>query len=222
MRSVTWTLSNLLGNAVMSSAYYGLILFALSIIVEGLIAFALSVRPLMLLRMVQRHGDLVLRRVQLVVRAGALVLWGLFLLDRLAIRERVIEAGKTAFTSEFTLGSIGISLGDVVAFGLTVWASFLVSGFVQFMLDEDVYPRAKLGRGLPYAISRTLHYTILLSGFLLGVAALGFDMTKIHDTRRCVHGGRGLRAAKYFQQFRVGPDSALRAPGSGRRRNPDG
>jgi len=195
------TLSNLLGNAVMSSAYYGLILFALSIIVEGLIAFALSVRPLMLLRMVQRHGDLVLRRVQLVVRAGALVLWGLFLLDRLAIRERVIEAGKTAFTSEFTLGSIGISLGDVVAFGLTVWASFLVSGFVQFMLDEDVYPRAKLGRGLPYAISRTLHYTILLSGFLLGVAALGFDMTKFTILAGAFTVGVGFGLQNIFNNF---------------------
>lgn len=195
------TLSNLLGNAVMSSAYYGLILFALAVIVEGLIAFALSVRPLLLLRMVQRHGDLVLRRVQLVVRAGALVLWGLFLFDRLAIRERVVEAGKTAFTSEFTLGSIGISLGDIVAFGVTVWASFLVSGFVQFMLDEDVYPRAKLGRGLPYAISRTLHYTILLSGFLLGVAALGFDMTKFTILAGAFTVGVGFGLQNIFNNF---------------------
>jgi hypothetical protein len=123
-----------------------------------------------------------------------------------------VEAGKTAFTSEFTLGSIGISLGDVVAFGLTVWASFLVSGFVQFMLDEEVYPRAKLGRGLPYAISRTLHYTILLSGLLLGVAALGFDMTKFTILAGAFTVGVAS-GCKIFHQFRVRPDTALRTPG---------
>jgi len=195
------TLSNLLGNAVMSSAYYGLVLFALTVIIEGLIAFALSVRPLMLLGMVQRHGDLLLRRLRLIVRAGALVLWGVFLLDRLAIRERVVDAGKTALTSELTLGSIGISLGDVVAFGVTVWASFVVSAFVQFMLEEDVYPRAKLGRGLPYAISRTLHYTILLTGFLLGVAALGFDMTKFTILAGAFTVGVGFGLQNIFNNF---------------------
>ena len=38
--------------------------------------------------------------------------------------------------------------------------------------------RAHLQRGLPYAISRTVHYAIVVGGFLLAVAALGFDMTK--------------------------------------------
>jgi potassium efflux system protein len=49
---------------------------------------------------------------------------------------------------------------------------------LRFVLEEDVYQRLQLARGLPYAISTVLHYAILLAGFFLAAAALGLDMTK--------------------------------------------
>ena len=42
-----------------------------------------------------------------------------------------------------------------------------------------MYPRLQLGRGLPNALSGVLHYALLLAGFLLALAALGVDLTKI-------------------------------------------
>jgi potassium efflux system protein len=56
--------------------------------------------------------------------------------------------------------------------------AFLLSRFLRFILEEDVYPRANLARGVPYAVSTMLHYAILLVGFLFAVAAMGIDMTK--------------------------------------------
>jgi potassium-dependent mechanosensitive channel len=37
----------------------------------------------------------------------------------------------------------------------------------------------RLDRGLPYAISTVLHYSILLVGFVVALGALGIDLTKI-------------------------------------------
>jgi potassium-dependent mechanosensitive channel len=54
----------------------------------------------------------------------------------------------------------------------------LLSRFLRFLLEEEVYPRFKLGRGLPYAISSLLHYAILVAGFLLAIAAFGYDLTQ--------------------------------------------
>jgi potassium efflux system protein len=48
---------------------------------------------------------------------------------------------------------------------------------LRFVLEEEVYERLQLPRGLPYAISTVLHYAILLIGFF-AAAALGFDMAK--------------------------------------------
>jgi small-conductance mechanosensitive channel len=64
------------------------------------------------------------------------------------------------------------------SFVLTVWLAFQASAFIRFVLEEDVYPRLRLMRGVPYMISSLLHYAILLLGFLLAVAALGVDLTK--------------------------------------------
>lgn len=70
------------------------------------------------------------------------------------------------------------SVSHILTFCLTVWAAFLLSRFCRFVLEEDVYRRLQLGRGLPYAISALLHYSILLAGFFVAAAALGLDMTK--------------------------------------------
>jgi potassium-dependent mechanosensitive channel len=55
----------------------------------------------------------------------------------------------------------------------------LVSRVLRFLLDEDVYPRISLARGVPYAISSLLHYVILLGGFFLAISALGVDLTRV-------------------------------------------
>jgi len=67
----------------------------------------------------------------------------------------------------------------VLAFILTVCLAFIASSLIRFVLEEDVYPRLRLSRGLPYIISSLLHYTVLFVGFLLAVSALGVDLNRI-------------------------------------------
>ncbi len=58
--------------------------------------------------------------------------------------------------AELHRGSLRVSLGDVLVFAVTVTAAFLVSAILRFVLEEDVYPRLNLGRGLPNALSSLL------------------------------------------------------------------
>jgi potassium-dependent mechanosensitive channel len=84
-----------------------------------------------------------------------------------------------ALNASVTLGSLSISLGGILAFIIAIWASVLISRFVRFVLEEDVYSHLVLDRGIPYAISTMLHYAILLVGFFVALGALGIDLTKI-------------------------------------------
>jgi small-conductance mechanosensitive channel len=195
------TLTNLIGNAVFGSAYLAIILYALVAVLDGLIALALSVRPLALLGLARRHGALVRRRLRRLFEAAACVLWLLGTLNRLLLRDRLFDAVERILAADLGIGSLHISIGDVLAFALTVWAAFLVSRFVRFLLDEDVYPRVSLGRGLPYAISTVLHYVILLAGFFAAVAALGFDMTKVTILAGAFSVGVGFGLQNIFNNF---------------------
>jgi potassium efflux system protein len=194
-------LSNLLGNAVLRSMNFGLILYTVVQIFDALIAMLLRVRPLTLFGMVRRHGELLRRRVRVLMSGVALVFWSLFALDRLSIRERVVAGIRHVLTAELNIGAIAISLSDVLAFVLAVWASFLVSRFTRFVLDEEIYPHAKLKRGLPYAISRTVHYAILVTGFFVAMGVLGVDMTKFTILAGAFTVGVGFGLQNIFNNF---------------------
>lgn len=194
-------LGNLLGTAVLRSGYFGFVLLALVEILNALVMIALQLRPLSLLQTVQKHRELLRRRIRLVLNGIATLWWVLFALERLVLRETVVGGLTRVLTTDFEAGSISISMGDVLVFGLVVWASFIVSQFVRFILDEEVFPYAHLQRGLPYAISKTLHYAILVTGFLVAVAAMGFDMTKFTILAGAFTVGVGFGLQNIFNNF---------------------
>jgi potassium efflux system protein len=195
------TLANLVGSALVGSALMALILYAVVEVLDGLVALALGMPPLALLSTVNQHRPLLRRRVRRGLKWAAIFVWLLGALDRLLLRERLVSALSDGLTAQLAIGSLRIALGDVLAFAFTVWAAFLVSRFVRFLLDEDIYPRVHLKRGLPYAISTMLHYVILVVGFFAGVAALGFDMTKVTILAGAFSVGVGFGLQNIFNNF---------------------
>jgi small-conductance mechanosensitive channel len=171
-------LARLVGNAVLRSAYVAVILYAIVRIIDGLIVFALRFRPLNLLKMVRDYAPEFQAKLQKSVRFIAFVLWLLATLEFFTLREVVFRETRAILTAELNLGSLSISAFDVLLFFAVVWASFLLSRFVRFALEEDVYPRFDLAHGIPYAISTIINYLILLVGFFFAIGAAGFDLTR--------------------------------------------
>ena len=171
-------LANVLGLAVLGGAYVAFVLYAVLRIAVGLFFGLMKVRPLAMLGVVRRHRPLLQERGKLVLRCLALLLWLGYTLELLALREPFLEKFGEVLSAPLEFGSLQFSFAHILTFCITVWAAFLVSKFLRFVLEEDVYQRLQLARGLPYAISTVLHYAILLAGFFLAAAALGLDMTK--------------------------------------------
>lgn len=172
-------LARLVGNAVLRSAYVAVILYAAVRIIDGLIIFALRFRPFSLLKMVENYGPTIQANLRKFVRFVLFVLWLLATLEFLTLRSLVFTNTRDVLTAELNVGSLAVSPGDVLLFFAVVWAAFLLSRFIRFALQEDIYPRLSLSHGIPYAISTVLNYAILLVGFLFAVAAVGLDLTRI-------------------------------------------
>lgn len=195
------SLANLVGTAVLGSAYIAIIFYAATKIADGLSMFALRVRPLVLLGMVREHRPLFRRRVRRVLQVLAFLLWLYYTLELLSLRAPLVERIRNVLTANLVVGSLDVSLGNVLAFGITVWAAFLLSRFAHFVLEEDVYPRLTLARGVPYAVSTMLRYVILLVGFFVAVAALGIDMTKFTILAGAFGVGLGFGLQNIFNNF---------------------
>jgi small-conductance mechanosensitive channel len=172
-------LANLLGDGALRSAYVAVALYAALRIVEGLIIIALQVRPLASLRVVRLHRPMLQRRICGVAEFLAFLYWLSLTLRFFGLRTPLITNVEAALSANLIIGSLNISLGQVLVFIVAVWASFLVSRFLRFVLEEDVYHHWHLERGIPQAISTMVHYAVLLLGFFIALATLGVDLTKV-------------------------------------------
>ena len=170
---------NLLGLIFLRSVYIAAVLYTAIRIIEGLITIALQVWPLGSLRVVTLHRSMLQRRTCRILEFLAFVFWLNVLLNFFGVRDSFIASLEAGLNAKLAIGSFNITAGGILAFLITVWVSFLVSRFLRFVLEEDVYQHFHLARGIPYAISTILHYGILLAGFFVALGALGIDLTKL-------------------------------------------
>jgi potassium-dependent mechanosensitive channel len=194
-------LANLLGNGALNAGYVALILYAVFRILDGLAMIALRLPPLSLLRMVREHRPLIRHRIDQVLQLIGFPMWLLYTLRAFAVEEPVTQAFWSALGAQARLGAVRLSLGDVLAFALAVWAAILVSRLVRFVLEEDVYPRTQIAQGPAYAVSTMAHYAILLAGFLIAVATLGVDMTGFTILAGAFTVGVGFGLQNIFNNF---------------------
>jgi len=172
-------LGNLLGIIFLKSVFVAAMLYTAIRILEGLIIIALQVRPLGSLRVVSLHRPMLQRRTCRVLEFLAFLFWLSLILNFFGLLTPLTATTKAALNANLGIGSLNISVHSILAFLITVWASFLVSRFLRFLLEEDVYHHFHLAPGIPYATSTMLHYAILLLGFFIALGALGIDLTKI-------------------------------------------
>jgi small-conductance mechanosensitive channel len=163
---------------VLGSGYAAMLLFALARLAEGVWAFLLRTRTLRRARLVELNRKLLQRRGERFIGWMAMLLWVAAVLDSAGLLSGARDVVVGILTATLTIGTFSIALRDVLAFALTVWLSFLFSRFARFVLEEDVYPRVRLPRGLPYALSNMLHYTVLLVGFFIALAASGLNLDR--------------------------------------------
>src|SRR5262245_37682535 len=129
--------------------------------------------------MVQHHRELLERRTQRVLVWLAVGVWLVRSLDYVGLLGPARTLGQSLLDAKVARGALSISVEDVLAFVGTLVVAYVLSRFIRFSLEEDVYPRVSLARGVSYAISSLLNYVLLTLGVLAGLAVLGIDLTKL-------------------------------------------
>jgi small-conductance mechanosensitive channel len=172
-------LSGMLGRGALRSSFVGFTAFVLFKMVGSLAAFALLLWPLRLLRSISQNRLLVRHRIDQVLGVGVAVLWATVVLGQLDLLGPIIAGVDRVLGAAVSVGALSVSVRDVMSFALTVWLSYLLAHLVDFVLREDVFTRIRTGRGVPYAISGLVRYTLVFFGFLVGLSAAGFELTKL-------------------------------------------
>ena len=172
-------LARLVGDGALQSTYAALVILIDVWVLLVLFAYTLWTRPLRLLESVQRNRAPLERQVRRLLAGIGGVVWGLSVLRHFIIFGAPGEVASTVLDAGVSWGVVRITVGDVLLFGVTVWASFALSAIVRAVLAVDVFPRVRLAHGVPLALANLMRYGIVLVGFILGLAALGVDLTKV-------------------------------------------
>jgi small-conductance mechanosensitive channel len=76
-------------------------------------------------------------------------------------------------------GPVGLSLGSVLAFGVTLYLSWQLARFTSFALDEEVFSRVRMPPGVPLALVTFARYAIFVGGFVAALSMVGFSWDRV-------------------------------------------
>jgi len=172
-------LARLLTPGIIAGGMLAISLYASLRVLIGIADIAFRVWPLRTFRMVQHNRGLLERRLYLLLVWAAIVAWTIRFLSYVGLLQLAESFGRTILQAKYERGDFSISVSGILEFLITVWAAYLLSAFLRFVLREDVYPRIRVAPGKSYAVSSLLHYIIIALGFVAGIAVLGINLTKL-------------------------------------------
>jgi small-conductance mechanosensitive channel len=172
-------LANLLIPGIIAGGVLAMVMYAALKILFGCIVLALHLWPLRTLRMIRHHRDQQERRIHRLLTWLALTGFIIRYLNYIGLLEPILTGARTILNAKLERGSFSITPGGVLEFILTVWAAYLLSKFLRFILREDVYPRLNITPGISYAFSSLIHYFILALGTIVAMAFMGIDLSKL-------------------------------------------
>jgi small-conductance mechanosensitive channel len=169
----------LVGDAALQSIYAAMAILIAIWVVLVLLAYALWSRPLALLGSVRQARSRLVQRASPVLRGVGVVAWALVSLRPLTLFADPADLLRGLLNAGIRWGAFRLTLGDLLIFAATVWAALLLAEAVRAVLQTDVFPRVRLAHGIPLALANLSRYAIVLLGFMLGLSALGVDLTKV-------------------------------------------
>ena len=194
-------LSVQVGDGMLQSSYLAVILYPTVRILDALTIGALCIRPLSRFGMVRHHRDLIYANTSGIIRWIVFGLWLIVALQKFSLLSPLVEHGNALLWTEHSYFSIPFKIGAILAFPFTVWLSFLLSRFIRFVLEEEVYPNMALSRGIPYAASTMVHYVVLLIGFFAAIAATGAELSQFAFLAGAFGVGLGLGLQNIMNNF---------------------
>jgi len=167
-----------LARGTFSSVLLAVLAAALVILANSAVHALVRARWAQKLRTIALHQTVLEAKGATLARWAMLALWGVGAARAFGIAAGLRSAMATAMGKRLVVGSLNISLEDVVTFGVTLILAVIVARLLRFVLDETVLPTIPLPRGIPNAISRTAQYLLVVIGAVAALYASGIELGK--------------------------------------------
>jgi small-conductance mechanosensitive channel len=124
----------------------------------------------------RRHGQELLTRAWQLVPIIVYTHVALYLMVTWRMFDSIGEAWHTIVSAGFTFGDRTISVQMLLIALAALYVTILLSRLLRSLLEEEVFPRRQMDRGVRDSINKLLHYAILALGVLMALSLAGIDL----------------------------------------------
>jgi len=164
------------------------------------------------LRSIRRFPILAQRRLDGLIRLTMFLVFLSFLPRVSSLMSILYERLYEVFTSDFTIGTVELSLMDISALAFSVVIAIYIAKFVRFTLDEDIFPRLPIAAGASAAASRLIYYALVLGGIIFALAAGGLELSRLTLVMSALGIGIGFGLQNIVNNFVSGLVLAFEQP----------
>jgi len=168
----------LLSNTVINSILIAVLLAVLLIVLDSLFFSLFTTRFFMYSHILKNRSENLLKGLHKIFKYFAIYLWIRSVLISLGIFDQVAIWFTSVFNYTWKLDKVSISFGNILAFFIIILITYVVTKLIRIVLEEEIFPRVRLSRGVPGAISMLVSYTIVAFGMYVALSAAGIELNK--------------------------------------------
>ncbi|SSW61648.1 mechanosensitive ion channel family protein [Achromobacter agilis] len=173
------SLAEMLTSAIVSSGYFGLMLYAGVTIIVTLLQLLLARPGVSRFRIAREHAPPLVQLLIRLVTAGAVVGWALYAMDRFRILRATYAIVTQVLSYTLAVGNITISLGNILVFVISVLIAFWAARTIRLVLHEELLNRMPLPRGVGNSIASLTYYSVLMLGLAVALSAAGVKASQL-------------------------------------------
>jgi small-conductance mechanosensitive channel len=204
--------SGLMTNATIVSSINIFLFYTLFISVNGLAVIVIRSSYLGRLTIIKKYSGTIQQGITWLLAFGAILGWLIYTLRVYHINRPVFDWLRMIFSKAWSIGSLQLTLGNIITFVLIIWLTIRITRMVRYLLEDEIMPRLQLKRGVPGAISLLTRLVLITVGFLIAVAALGVELSSLAILLGALGVGIGFGLQNIFNNLVSGLILAFERP----------
>jgi len=189
------------GWGLVESVYLLVIVYITTTVASGILTILIRRRRKKALQFIRTYAHKIESWMKFIIYTAGLMVWLRATFRLFGLWEPLINWYESILAHEWIIGTTVISVNAIVDFILVIIIVFLITRMVRIFLDMEVFPRVRLPKGIPAAISMMVRYILITLGIFLAISSLGIDLGKISLLAGALGVGLGFGLQKIVANF---------------------
>ena len=188
-------------NVMVKSVLSAVAIYVVARVFDGLTILLIRRRSANAFHLVQTYAKQMESGIIFFIHLFAFLFWLLGILRICGLYQSTLDWLSKSVAYKWAFGTAEISVGTVFSFFIILVIAFLLARLVRLILEMEIFPRLRLPRGVPGAISMVLGYTIIGFGIFLAISTAGVDLERFGLLAGAMGVGLGFGLRNIIENF---------------------